>query len=120
MSKYCLSRFNALSCAPAVVVLATVVNAAASQPQILAPQSSAADLTWVVKGGAACSTARAYFAQKAATTIHSLDRLCGAQTASASQFKPLLPLAAEIAVLNDEPRGIAQRHSNSTQQHSAP
>src|SRR5438067_498181 len=72
--------------APAVVVLATMVNvAAAGNPgyaqEFAGAQTPPVDLSWALKSGAthAAQSTRIYIARKAATSIHSLDRLNGAQ-----------------------------------------
>jgi len=116
-----MSRLGIRVGAPAVVVLATVVNAAVAGDQLLAAaESQAPDLSWALKGGATPCVrgARAYLAQKAATTIHSLDWLSGALPASSSVCA-LLP-----AVPRPAPAPVAlsrlEQPAHSTHQHSAP
>jgi hypothetical protein len=105
--------------APAVVVLATVVNAAASEHVFASPQSSTPDLSWVVNGGATHSKAtRISLAKKAATQIHSLDRISGAQPSDSDLALVELPAItrAPLVATNETP----QDHTQSSHQHSAP
>jgi hypothetical protein len=106
--------------APAVVVLATVVNAAAASDRVFAPADTATpDLSWALKGGShAARNTRVYLAKHAANTIHSLDRLAAAA--------PYVAVVALAAAPSFEPRSVppfqapAQQPARSTHQHSAP
>jgi hypothetical protein len=106
--------------APAVVVLATVVNAAAACDQsALLPQHSAPDLAWAVNGGATqVSNTRTILAQRAVKTIRTLDRYFGAQ--------PAMNVAEQTVVLASVPQShedvlpLCTLQSESTHQHSAP
>lgn len=106
--------------APAVVMLATVVNAAAASDQALAT-APAQDLSWVLKGGAtpAGRGTRAFLAHKAATTIHSLDRLSGAACAP---FCTVAAAPLEVYEWSPAPFVLAPalRPAHSSHQHSAP
>ena len=112
--------------APAVVMLATIVNvatgASVSAHEFAGPQNLPADLSWALKGGAthAAQSTRVYIARKAATSIHSLDRLSGAQAAQVCSAPVDVPVDP-CACLRDEPsRDSAQFHALSSFQHSAP
>ncbi len=108
--------------APAVVVLATVVNAAAANGNCIPAQASGPDLSWAVRGDATHSvkTARAYFAEKAATAIHSLDRLSGASLPQTVQCQiPCDPADSAAPNRGDAPSAGPQS-VRSTHQHSAP
>jgi hypothetical protein len=123
MSLSRVSRFKAFSCAPAVMVLATVVNAAASErllPERFEPH--AADLSWAMDGGATHSVqiARVKIARQAATTIHSMDRLCGAQHVHASQIVPDTAAIFSRSASSFTHNELSQDHAASTHQHSAP
>jgi hypothetical protein len=109
--------------APAVVVLAAVVNAAAGSAVLAearvapGPLPHGADLSWAVRGGATHSvkTTREFLAKKAAKNIHSLDQISGATS--------LVVLhAAPAAVVPDsvERVPLAFTHVRSSHQHSAP
>jgi hypothetical protein len=76
-----LRRINV--CAPAVVVLATVVNAAAASDCVFAaPTTASHDLSCVIGSGShSVQSARTHIAKKAARTIDSLDKLSGADAA---------------------------------------
>ena len=112
--------------APAVVVLATIVNVAtagniACAQELSSPQTLTADLSWALKGGAThdAKSTRVYIARKAATSIHSLDRLSGAQanlTCSVAADVPVDPCAC-LRVGSIHP---SQDHIASSHQHSAP
>ncbi len=117
-----MSRAYMKVTAPAVVVLATVVNAAAGQPAMAQPQQSTPDLAWAVKGGATHSArnARVFFAEKAATAIHSLDRLSGVPAAQpALEIQPFAPYAGS-APLHGYAYSPVLQPAHSTHQHSAP
>ena len=107
--------------APAVVVLAaTLMNAAAAAPQATLHDSTPADLSWALKGGAthAARSTRILIAQKAVTSIDSLDRIGGAQTVHPG----LLTLQPDCAVRStsaDSTSGGSD-HTDSSHQHSAP
>lgn len=105
--------------APAVVVLATVVNAAAAGDQALGwAQNPAHELAWVVRGGVsqAAQSTRSFLAKKAVKTIHSLDQISGAQTATPSDDFNL----AAAPVSSPAFIRTAQQPACSSQQNSAP
>jgi hypothetical protein len=112
--------------APAVVMLATIVNVAAAAPALAHDMSGSqnlpADLSWALKGGAthAAQSTRAYIARKAATSIHSLDRLSGAQAHVARCAAVDVPLDPCACLRVDPSRDNAQFHTLSSFQHSAP
>lgn len=105
------------TCAPAVVMLATVVNAAAAEP-IAQAQAVTPDLSWVVRGGAAHSaqSTRVLLAKKAVKAIHSLDRQCSARAEFASQDVPRFPAWAPARACECP----AQQPACGSHQHSAP
>jgi hypothetical protein len=107
----------------AAVVLAAVVNAAVASPVSAAPAldvprlSSAGDLSWAVRCGAAtANSARALLAVKAAKTIQSLDRLAGAPLQPVESVTFLEPAATQYARIQAQ----AELHACSTHQNSAP
>lgn len=112
--------------APAVVMLATIVNVAAgasvSAHELAGPQTLPADLSWALKGGAthAAQCTRVYIARKAATSIHAQDRLNGAQAAQACSAAVEVPLGPCACSRDAASRDSAQSHSRSSFQHSAP
>lgn len=105
--------------APAVVVLATVVNAAACDQSMLASQNSAPDLSWAINGGAThVSNTRTILAQRAVKTICSIDRYFGARPAM-NLSEPVIVLdACESSV--DVLLPLSTLQAQSTHQHSAP
>lgn len=114
------SRMKGLACAPAVVVLATIVNAAAHDQMMMGPPAPP-DLSWAVKGGATHSaqSARVFIARQAATTIHSMDRFAGAVPVitSLAQQGDSVPTQPAPATHSYNP---ALQPARSTHQHSAP
>lgn len=107
--------------APAVVVLATVVNAAAGcdRTEALA-QHSVADLSWAVNGGATqVGSTRTILAQRAVKTIRTLDRFFGAQPALSCVHRS--PRFASNAVQLYGPiLPLSILQAESSHQHSAP
>jgi hypothetical protein len=110
--------------APAVVVLATVVNAAAPGAHVLpmaefasAPQPACAtDLGWAVQGGAThARQTRVAIARKAASDIRSMD-LSSALTFPVPQ--QVQPQTLQVASADWTPLSILTNES--THQHSAP
>jgi hypothetical protein len=101
----------------AVVVLATVVNAAAVEPASL-PEKGLPDLSWAVRGGGTHSvkSTKAYFAKKAVTAIDSADQLSSAplSTVETPCVADLTP-AREPSLVRDW-----QCPARSSHQHSAP
>jgi hypothetical protein len=110
--------------APAVVVLAAVVNAAAGSAVLAearvapSPLPEGADLSWAVRGGATHSvkTTREFLAKKAAKNIDSLDQLSGAPVAVVLHATP----TAVVLDRNIERAPLAFTHVRSSHQHSAP
>ena len=117
-----LNRINVT--APALVVLATVVNAvnAASpsaydvSPENFAQPAATADLSWAVRGGATqeAQTTRVLLARKAASDIRSLDGIGAASMAV--DIEPAVPL---VVIAVSRVQVPALRHTSSTHQHSA-
>jgi len=109
-----------MACAPAVMVLATIVNAAADD-QMFAASRTAPDLSWAVSGGATHSaqSARVFIARQAATTIHSMDRFAGAVA-----VVPLTERGETPTYFQSTPANLfitpACQPAHSTHQHSAP
>ena len=105
--------------APAVVVLATVVNAAAAGDQAFGlAQNPAHDLSWVVRGGVSQSAqiTRSLLAKKAVKTIHSLDQISGAQTATPSgDFNSAAAPVSPFIFIQPDRQPACSSH-----QHSAP
>jgi hypothetical protein len=103
--------------APAVVVLATVVNAAACDQKVDFVRQTAPDLSWAVTGGAQGSNTRTIIAQRAAKNIRTLDRVFGA---------PALNFAAAPVPTDIAPAShglflaLSTLQADSTHQHSAP
>ena len=116
-----MSRLSLRVGAPMAVVLATVVQTAAADGRIFAIESPEPDLSWALKGGATLSArgARAYFAQRAATAIHSLDWLSGALPAAPLQARSC-PAQARPASAGPLFPALAQQPARSTHQQSAP
>jgi len=116
-----MSRFSLRVGAPVAVVLATVVHTAAADGRVFAAESPEPDLSWALKGGATLSArgARAYFAQRAATNIHSLDWLSGALPAAPHAALPC-PAQARQASAGPLFLSLAQQPARSTHQQSAP
>jgi hypothetical protein len=112
-----LKRINVY--APAVVVLATVVNAAAASDCVLAaPAPTSHDLTCVIGGGThSVKTARTSIAKNAARTIDSLDKL---NAAAVSPRSTDLLGALAVSVTPAAQFSPALNPSHSTHQHSAP
>lgn len=121
-----LLRFNRIKMtAPAVVVLATVVNAAIPGAHAFnvtefagsAQRTCSTDLGWAVQGGATHSgqATRAALARKAASDIRSMELV-------STQAFPLLHLIQEaplpVAVIEHTP--LAQSPKETSHQHSAP
>ena len=103
--------------APAVVVLATVVNAAACDQNVDFARQSATDLSWAVTGGAQGSDTRTIIAQRAAKDIRTLDRVVGAPALNFSAS----PVPADIApASHDQFLPLSTLQAESTHQHSAP
>jgi hypothetical protein len=118
-----MSRLSMRVSAPAVVVLATVVNAAAAMEAPLASAAPPApDLSWALKGGVteASRGTRAYLAQKAATRIHSLDWLAGATCEPFGWRADVLPACGLEACAAELHQPFAEQSTHSTHQHSAP
>jgi hypothetical protein len=93
----CLRRFNV--CAPAVVVLATVVNAAAASDCVFgAPRPAGFDTPCASGGSQSVRHVRTRIAKHAARAIDSVDKLSAVPLAplwvEASSAQPLLLLAA--------------------------
>lgn len=110
--------------APALVMLATVVNAAAAGGEAAIPASLervCPNLSWPAGNGAARASlnTRVLLAQNAATTIRCLDRLSGAthscQNISLTQFEPVVHIAAAESAVRQ-----TCFSTESTHQHSAP
>lgn len=107
--------------APVAVVLATVVNAAsACDPGTMQRSVAAPDLSWAVQCGAtSASNTRTLLAQRAAKTIHSIDRYFGA----APGYTPFLMAPVQSVEQTDETSIVlppSQLHIDSTHQHAAP
>jgi hypothetical protein len=103
--------------APAVVVLATVVNAAACDQNVDLVRQSAPDLSWAVTGGAQGSDTRTIIAQRAAKDIRTLDRVSGAPALNFT----VAPVPTDVAPNSHNlflPLSTLQ--AESTHQHSAP
>lgn len=106
--------------APAVVVLATVVNAAACDQGALIAQHSAPDLSWVVNGGATqVGNTRTILAQRAVKTIRTLDRYFGAQPALNVAAQPFV-LEYAVPQSYEDILSLSTLQAESTHQHSAP
>ncbi|HYF50438.1 MAG TPA: hypothetical protein VEJ63_13595 [Planctomycetota bacterium] len=99
--------------APVVVVLATVVNAAAPCAYATSEAPAAPDLSWAVRGTHQARTTRVLLARKAASDIRSADRIN-----VLSSSKPEAP--AFGAVPEFESVVPAYQHVRSSHQHSAP
>jgi len=116
-----MSRLSLRVGAPVAVVLATVVHTAAADGRIFEVESPEPDLSWALKGGATLSArgTRAYFAQRAATAIHSLDWLSGALP-GVPHHAPPFPAQASPASAGPLFLSLAQQPARSTHQQSAP
>jgi len=116
-----LRRIHLKVGAPAVVVLAaTLVNAAvAGTSESSFRDNASADLSWALQGGAthAARSTRVLMARKAATSIHSLDRLSGAQAVRLSIETADVHYSLPVVSLD---RVFFSDHTRSTHQHSAP
>ncbi|MCY3018355.1 MAG: hypothetical protein NTW87_04895 [Planctomycetota bacterium] len=112
-------RFSLKVGAPAVVVLATVVNAAAASDHVLA-SAQTPDLSWALQGGATHGgrMTRAYLARRAATAIRTLDQISSAAKTPCDALGVAQPAA--MAGPGTTIVSPAQQPAHSTHQHSAP
>ncbi|HEY3322129.1 MAG TPA: hypothetical protein VGP72_16810 [Planctomycetota bacterium] len=107
--------------APAVVMLATIVNVAVGDTACaaaLSAQPCRPDLSWALKGGAthAAQSTRVLMARKAATQIRSLD----ADAVPAAACSPQIAILPEVPSAASAQLAPAADHRTSTYQHSAP
>lgn len=101
--------------APAVVMLATVVNVAAAEPAREAQFAATPELSWVVRGGVTHSaqSTRVLLAKKAVKAIHSADRLSGARNTAPAPTPGavVLPDAPALVCASLQPARGSQQHS---------
>jgi hypothetical protein len=116
-----MGRFTRMKVgAPVAVVLATVVNAAsACDPATMPKPVAAPDLSWALNCGAtAAGNTRTLLAERAAKTIHSLDRYFGAEPGYTPYIVPVQ--SVEQTIWTSVVLAPSQLHIDSNHQHAAP